>query len=62
MRLYSILIFVFLTGCADEVYDYEIKDAYEKCNQSLYSIEVKDYMNLYVNCSNGKLHITKRNQ
>lgn len=60
--MYKWLIFcLFLAGCSREVYDYEIKDAYIKCSDKLYSIDVVDNLNYVAHCSDGMRFMLKRN-
>lgn len=49
-----------LTGCAKEIFDYEIKEAYTTCSNSLYSVEILDYSKLVVHCSDGKVYFKTR--
>lgn len=58
--MYKWLIILLLTGCSNEIYDYEIKKAYAQCNQQLYSVMLTDHLTFYANCSDGKKFILKR--
>lgn len=61
MRKKIILLSVLLSGCTHEVYDYEIKEAYTICNNSVYSLEIVFLNTLIVHCSDGKASVKKRN-
>lgn len=55
-----IILSLMLTGCAKEIFDYEIKEAYTICPNSLYSVEILDYSTLIIHCSDGKKSSKRR--